>query len=467
MSKYLIYFLLVFFVYSVNPIYSQSFTKSDLLIDLEFMDSAYRFGHPMNVIKTVPLNFSKSIFRVTENLPDTLNKIQYENAVREVLMDVRCSHTNVDQWSKPTPKNLIPTKFFPFHVFSNGEKIWVSAKVNDSIQSKLKPGYEIISINENRMDSVLPILKNFHPQDGIGYDLSIQMVNEMFPGLYAKCFDRDSVFNVVYKDENGKIQKSIEKGWAFEKRKEDEKEADVQGKKAYLSLLNDTIAYLRIQAIQSREQEFYERVFQRIDDKKLNYLIIDLRNNTGGSLFSSADLISYLSPDTCSFSITLPKNNLRSFMSWKYKRKSRWNTFRWKLYKKFEKEKTADGTVFTSYIYPKERLGYKGKIYILTNGFTASGASFITSYARHYGNAVVIGQKTGGGEFWNSAGTYPPIKLPKSGLLIQTATTHMKTDFKALHYNSIVPDFLIQYDVESYGVRDLEMETVLELIGNK
>ena len=447
--------------------FGQNFLKSDLLVDLHFMDSAYRCGHPMNAITTVPLDFTNSINRVTEKLPDTITKIQYENAVREVLMDVRCSHTNVDSWSKATHRKQIPTKLFPFHAFSNGEKIWVSAKVNDSVQSTLQAGYEIISINGNRMDSVLPVLKNYHPQDGSGYDLSTQMVNEMFPGLYAKCFDRDSVFNVVYKDEDGRIQKSVEKGWPFEKRKEEEKEADVQGKKAYLSLLNDSIAYLRIQEIQSKEQEFYDRVFQRIEDRKLHYLIIDLRNNTGGSLFSSADLISYLSPDTCSFSITFPKNNLRPFMSWKYKRKSRWNNFRWKLYKKFDHEKTDEGTVFTSYIYPKGRLGYRGKIYILTNGFTASGASFITSYARHYGHAVVIGQKTGGGEFWNSAGTYPPIKLPKSGLKIQSATTHMKTDFKANHYNGIVPDFLIKYDAESYGVRDLEMETVFELIGNK
>lgn len=458
-------------IFSILCLFSVSFgqnlLKTDLLEDLRFMDSAYRFGHPMNEIKSVPLNFSKSIVRVTEKLPDTLNKIQYENAVREVLMDVRCSHTNVDSWSIATPKKLIPTKFFPFHAFTNGEKIWVSAKVNDSVQSSLQRGDEIISINGNKMDSVLTVLKNYHPQDGIGYDLSAQMINEMFPGLYAKCIDRDSVFHVVYKDKNGKIQKSTEKGWVFEKRKEDEKEADVQGNKAYMSLLNDTIAYLRIQAIQSREQEFYDRVFQRIEDRKLHYLILDLRNNTGGSLFSSADLISYLSPDTCSFSITLPKNNLRPFLSWKYKRKSRWNTFRWKIYKKFDYEKTADGIVFTSYIYPKERLGFNGKLFVLTNGFTASGASFITSYARHYGNAIVIGQESGGGEFWNSAGTYPTIKLPKSGLKIQTATTHMKTDFSPKHYNNIVPDFLIQYDADSYGVRDMEMETVFELIGNK
>jgi hypothetical protein len=459
---------LVFLIICCFPKFNfgQSYLKIDLLEDLHYMDSAYRFGHPMNEIKSIPLNFSNSIDRVTNPLPDTLNKIQYENAVREVLMDVRCSHTNVDQWNKLTPKRLIPTKFFPFHVFTDGARIWITGKVNDSIQSALEKGFEIISINGNKMDSVLPILKNYHPQDGNGNELSIHIINEMFPSLYAKCFDRDSIFNVVYIDHKGEFQKSIEKGRGFEKRIETDKVADVQGNQAYLSLINDTIGYLRIKEIQSKEQEFYDSVFQRIDDRKIHYLIIDLRNNTGGSLFSSADLISYLTPDTCSFSITLPQKNLRPFLSWKYRRKSRWTTFRWKIVKKFDHEKTADGTIFKSYMYPKERLGYKGELFILTNGYTASGASFITSYARHYSKAIVIGQKTGGGEFWNSAGTYPPIILPKSGLKIQSATTHMKTDFKAKHFDGITPDYQIHYDAETYGVRDLEMEAVFELIGN-
>ncbi len=456
-----------FVVFAFSHLQAQNMLKSDLLVDLRFLDSAYQFGHPVNLIQGQHLNFASSINRVTQFLPDKLDKIQYENAVREVLMDVKCGHTNIVKWSQSTPKKDIPKKLFPHRVFTDGEKIWITEKVNDSVQSNLQRGDEIIAINGHKMDSVLVILKNFHPQDGEGSDLSKQMVNELFPGMYAKCIDRDSAFHVTYRNRTGTIHETTVHGCEFKPREETDLEEDVLGNNAYMSLLHDSIAYLRIKSIESKEQEFYDRVFQRIEDRQINYLIIDLRNNTGGSLFSSADLISYFTPDTCSFTITFPKHNLRPFLSWKYQRRSRINNFRWKHYKKFEHEKTASGTKFTSYIYPKERLNFEGEIYVLTNGYTSSGASFITSYARNYGNAIVVGQKTGGGEFWNSAGTYPLLTLPKSGIQIQTATTYLQTDFSAKHHNNIHPDFQIKYDADSYGVRDLEMETVFELIGNK
>ncbi|MFA7272379.1 MAG: S41 family peptidase [Crocinitomicaceae bacterium] len=447
--------------------FGQQFSKSDLLADLQFMDSAFRYGHPMNLIENPKIEFAPSIARVTKNLPDSISKIQYENVVREVLMEVHCSHTNVDSWSKVTPKKNVPTKFFPFYVFTDGHKIWILEKMNDSVQSTLQRGDEVLSINGHKTDSVLTILKNYHPQDGVGFDLSAQMINELFPPLFAKCIDRDSVFHVQSRNHEGKLVSTTESGWVFKKKEEIDKEIDVLGNQAYFSLLKDTIGYLRISSIESREQEFYDRVFQRIADRKLNYLVLDLRNNTGGSLFSSADLISYFAADTCAFSITFPKQNMRPFISAHYRRKSRWNNFRWKLFKKFTYEKTQAGTRFTSVIYPKERLHFGGKIFVLTNGYTASGSSFITAYAKHHAKAVVIGQKTGGGEFWNSAGIYAMIQLPKSGLRIQTATTHMQSDFPMKHFNGIEPDFPILYDPQTYGIRDLELETVFELIGTK
>ena len=179
-------FSLLFFI--ANCLFSllsfgQQFSKNDLLTDLMFMDSAFRYGHPMNLIENPKIEFATCIARVTKNLPDSISKTQFENVVREVLMEVHCSHTNVDSWSKVTAKKDVPTKFFPFRVFTDGQKLWITEKMSDSVPSILQRGDEILSINGHKIDSVLRILKNYHPQDGQGFDLSSQMINELFLSL--------------------------------------------------------------------------------------------------------------------------------------------------------------------------------------------------------------------------------------------------------------------------------------------
>ncbi|MGJ8660612.1 MAG: S41 family peptidase [Bacteroidota bacterium] len=449
--------------------FGQNFQKADLLLDLNYMDSAFQYGHPSNLAFNEKLNFQHKIKEVTSVLPETITKLQYENAVREVLMEVKCLHTSYVGWDNKRPKAESTEKYFPYFVYTDGEKIWINDKVNDSVPSILEFGNELVSINGSKTDYLLSILMNTHPDDGAGRQINKYIINTYFPQSLIKCIPNDSVFTVITKDFSGQEKTSKVEACAFAPKKEVDATVLIEGNQSYYSSLNNSLGYLRIKSFQAGENSFYEKVFQNISDSNVQTLILDLRNNPGGNLYTCKDLLSFLLSDTSQFSMTYPKENMRSFLPWKNRRKLRVQNFILRYLKSDSYEKTDITKVYTQKIFPDTKLGFKGELYVLTNELTASGASFVSTFARHHRESTLIGQTTGGGEYWLNAapGNYPLLELPKSGILIQTSTHYIHFDFPVEHFNGITPDILLDYDGSTFGKRDLEMEKVFELIGNQ
>jgi|TARA_R110000737_G_scaffold351103_2_gene392227 hypothetical protein len=463
---YILRFAFLFIPLFFTTFFAQSYSKKDLLLDLNYMDSAFRYGHPSNLAFSEKLDFRPKIQEVASRLPEMLTKNQYENAVREVLMEVKCLHTSYAGWSGKESKMEIPKTYFPYFVFTDGEKIWINEKVNDSISSTLEFGDELISINGYKVDSILPIMLNTHPDDGTGRQINKYIINNFFPQSLMKVIPNDPFFQVVATDKSGVEKASIVYPCAFKPKIETDAEILIEGKQEYYSILNNSIGYLRIKSFQGAEREFYEKVFQSISDSNVQTLILDLRNNPGGNLYTCKALLSYLLPDTSQFTMTYPNDNMRSFLPWKNRRKLKTQNFILRRMKSDSFEKTEDAKIYTQQIIPDSELNFKGKLYVLTSELTASGASFVSSYTRHHRESTLIGQMTGGGEYWLNAapGNYPLMKLPESEIVIQTATHHIRFDVPTTHFNGIVPDILIEYDATTFGKRDLEMERVFEMI---
>lgn len=467
MNKDQLRFILLPFLFLALFGFGQDFTKTQLLVDLHYMDSAFRTGHPSNLAFDQKLDFRPTIKEVTATLPETLSKIQFENAVRKVLMEVKCLHTSYSGWSDKSVNTTNQNGFFPFFVFTNGEKIWVNQKVQDSLPSSLEIGDEIISINGHHADSVLAILMNCHPDDGTGRQINKFIVNNFFPDFLTKYIPTDSVYRVVTRNHLGVVDTTVVQACAYQPKVEVDKNVIVQGNQAYYSVLKDSLGYLRIKSFQAGENSFYEKVFQQLADSKIQRLVLDLRNNGGGNLYSCKDLLSYLLPDTSQFTMTYPNQNMRPFLPGKNRRKLKTQNFILRNVKSDAYEKTTDAKVFTQKIIPNLALGFTGELYVLTNEVTASGASFVASFTRHHRKSTLLGQTTAGGEYWLNAapGNYPLVKLPESGILIQTSTHHIRFDYPATHFNGITPDILLEYDATTFGQRDLELEKIYELIG--
>ncbi|RYE16834.1 MAG: hypothetical protein EOP51_25090 [Sphingobacteriales bacterium] len=61
---------------------------------------------------------------------------------------------------------------------------------------------------------------------------------------------------------------------------------------------------------------------------------------------------------------------------------------------------------------------FKGKLFVLTDGYTFSTAADAAAVIRQLTTAVFIGEETGGGAEGNTSGIFLQVKLPNSGLSI-------------------------------------------------
>jgi C-terminal processing protease CtpA/Prc len=204
-------------------------------------------------------------------------------------------------------------------------------------------------------------------------------------------------------------------------------------------------------------------VFAYIKSHGMHHLIIDVRDNLGGSRTNAVELLSYLCHERCQYETIRPKKNLAPYLKGRNKATLGLSYMYYDMGKLFISKRTPDGVTFISKIVPKKnRLPLH--TYVLVNGYTASSASLLSSYLRHHAGAVIIGQQTGGGEFSNNGGSFPELVLPNSGLRIKTATYLMRYDMKGQNLNGLVPDQIVHYDVATYNTRDLEIETAWKLI---
>ena len=172
---------------------------------------------------------------------------------------------------------------------------------------------------------------------------------------------------------------------------------------------NDTKAILTIRNVyQERElKEFCDSVFKEINRRKIPEIVIDMRNNTGGSSKCVERLISYFPhPDYSLYS----KSQLKVSAYSKAYNKDRHP----EIYSQICN--LPDGELFEIKDTPvnsnlEDTNLYHGKITILVNNKTYSGASTFAHTMKNLGIANMVGE-TGCPDVY--CGNYLPFTLPNS-----------------------------------------------------
>ena len=214
-------------------------------------------------------------------------------------------------------------------------------------------------------------------------------------------------------------------------------------------------------------------LYQELKDKKIDHLIIDLRNNEGGSEHQAIELMSYLSvqPYKLYEHIFLSHLDYRPLKDYIIERDSidlvfnnddqymrRFSHNLWINNYKYSKSLRLQN--------PKENV-FKGQIYVLGNGLSFSSAADLAASIIKTTDAVYIGEETGGAFEGPSGGASIVIQLPNSKIMVRISPNiHLSYLYKKHPFGrGLLPDYPIQYSVEDHlNGRDLEMEKALELI---
>jgi C-terminal processing protease CtpA/Prc len=239
---------------------------------------------------------------------------------------------------------------------------------------------------------------------------------------------------------------------------------------------DSTVALMKIRTFSNYgSDDFYEYTFKTIDSLNIQSLVIDLRDNFGGSLAEISNLYSYLTNENFTF---INKSETNSRIPILKATMSNSQSLGVKmlvglaspilLTHNLLKTNKKEGNIFYKFKQSKEQepnpLNFKGKIYVLINGNSFSASSILSTQLKGSNRATFVGEETGGAYNGTVAGLYKIYELPNTKLSARIGLMHIDSKFK------IEPDgFGIKPDVEilpTYQNRldgvDPELEWVLK-----
>ena len=426
--------------------------------------------HPGFYRYTEKGKFGLLIDSTQQSIQDSLTQLQYYRKLKPLFAKIGCLHTGIElpEESKTylNSNNLIPLELF---VEAKTHKVLVSKNYSD--KKNIQIGGEVVSINGAPISVILNKLLAAIPSDGYNQTEKILLLNYRFPFWYQEIIDAPKVFKVVVRSEG--IDHTFELNGAFkdvfppleqlEKNYDLPLEFEVKNGIAILKI--HSFADTAIKQSGQNFKKFIKDVFQTLQQQNIKDLIIDVRNNTGGTDDNAALLASFFFDKTFRYwdKIEVTEavaKEIKGVNKMFYKKPEENNGLY--LWKKSWITKEFD------YYEPQEpaKMNFKGNSYPLTNGLCLSSCADFTAVMSYNKKAVVIGQETGGGYQGNTSGMLSKATIP-TGLVI-TIPLQKYTNAVDLNKNfgrGTIPDDEIATTFENWiGNKDLELDYTIQLI---
>lgn len=472
---------LVFLALS-NPCYSQQKRSAitDKLPPALLREDATVFRnvtlamHPVIGIYASRAYYEQLFDTYIQSLTDSMTERNFRIRTKLVADELHCGHTEViyskkyyKEMSHQRP-NVSPYVFIPV-----SNKVYVFANLDKKADSTLKKGTEILSINGIGVDSMQRYCRRFISTDGFNRSAKDYFMRLSFNSLQLSLFGRPDTFTVEYLD--GTATRQLKYPAIRPKTlpplplgpRPDSlfiKYRLAAMKYRFLDNEHKTLMLKLDKFSRKRTDKAYRKIFRRMRKNHTENLVLDLRNNGGGSLENSYRLLSYLLD-------TAKTQTLRTgIKNYPYRQYTSGNIlFKFTrlaftvIGKKVSRNDT-DNFVYTIRARKKNR--FKKRIFVLINGGSFSASCLVGAYLKDRPNTVFIGEETGGAIEGCNAGITPHYRLPNTRVRIRMPAFRIVHDVSPqITGHGILPDHKIEYGIKDILARkDLELIKVQELL---
>ena len=242
---------------------------------------------------------------------------------------------------------------------------------------------------------------------------------------------------------------------------------------------DSTVAYMKIKTFSGTfSRKFYKQSFATLKKSPAKYLILDVRDNLGGSLAEINNLYSYFTSEEFKFIKDMEVTSRTSMFKANY-----FNgvptlakpiaAVTYPLYllatavsvkKKDDKFYLKNNGIF-SIRKPKQN-HFDGKIYVLINGSSFSASALISSKLKGDKRAFLVGEETGGTNDGTVAGRYSTEKLPNSRLRLPIGLMLVQPNIQFTGTKKgVTPDHEIIPTLEEVlKKKDIQLEWVMDEI---
>lgn len=349
-------------------------------------------------------------FNLLENaLKKPLNAIELYQYYARFTAEIHCGHTQIG--SLPVRKRILTEhSLFPLKTCIENRRLFIAK--SDSIAGMwFEKGTEILEINQQKIETIYPQLYALIPSDGLSSSLQHELISSNFFLYYFVAIDQRGYFNIQLKTSKGDtISVCID---AIRPNFKSYKKFHHHSPKFKFELdsaLN--YAYLRLPS-PLWDGWFYQLKIQhyikKANQNKINYLILDLRNNTGG--LSQYHFARYFTDTSYTFERNYYVGKTRPNQH--YIRPLNDQRIACFILRNFRKK----GKIKQEITKPTHT-HFNGQIFVLTNGYTFSAASNLAANLQFYSKAIVVGDESGGSYLKGSTGNLS-LKLPHSGIIVQ------------------------------------------------
>ncbi|MCE3278073.1 MAG: peptidase family [Bacteroidetes bacterium] len=453
----------------------KKYSISEQQEDLKLLKEALEKMHPDLYWHVTKEDLDKEYATLLNGITSEKTAYQYAYYIRSLIAKIRCGHTAISSppFTDEIKKNNQPC--LPFNVKVIDDKLYI--KDNFTEDSLFNTGAEIISINGVKsVDLVNEYLPKVH-NDGFNQQAKIGRVEFYFKMLTEFKFDFPSFYVMEVLTASGNYAKRNAMGISLSL-------IEAKYEKKYPNQENPSLKIIdslktAVLTFPTFENEtwrtFLDPSFKKIKKKKIENLIIDLRNNLGGRDLYSSNLYAYLAAGPYNFyhHIEMRLDSLDDpFLKYGELDTTELAPFVGKNYLKkmpngnYIVDKSAHAITAEAPLAPDGDYNFKGKVFILINDGTSSTAAAFCAISQFNKRATFIGQETGGGSCGDAAGIYFILNLSntKTKVVIPIMRFYNSMD-NCQSQGGIKPDYEIKPDLTDLNPTiDREMKTTLDLI---
>jgi C-terminal processing protease CtpA/Prc len=466
------------------------FTQKELQEDFIYLRKALEETHPGLYRYTTQGQMTRRMDSLYRSLTD-MKFHDYYLKIASFIASIRCAHSTTQpagDWFAKIPSYTL----FPFTAILIKEKIYLYANLSDNVA--IKPGFELVSINGNRADSVRNFIFNHLSSDGYIESLKrITLGGNRFMLFYNMFIGQPDSFAIVCKDLqekevsltlpavpasivqkkytsnpankqlikiNAPRMKKLRKSWRLELKKDHNA--------AVLTIHRFDGGKTGDEA-KKKMKDFMDESIKTISKNNISNLIIDLRDNSGGWDNQGQELFTYLIDKPLRyyqrFHMVTDSSEFLKLSSVSKEELANIKNI-------LVKEQDGTYTVKEEYNstlalqHPKPNR-FTGKVYFLIDGATGSAAAEFTAVAHSNKLGTFIGDETGGNYSGGNGGEFITLYLPntkiKVGLPLMYYENAVEKPLQEGH--GTIPDHYVPYTItDILKGRDTQLEFVLNLI---
>lgn len=457
-----------------SPVSAQNNLSTDQLrSDFTLFRQALQEAHP-GLYRYNSRAYMDSLFRQTEvQLNREMTQQEFYQQLLLVVSQVKCGHTKLHPDNNWTDNYFYgQDKVFPYKLFFRDEKAYITDRF-DGLMPEAK-GLEVTSINGTPMTEVIDKLLSAFLSDGNNTTFKYIEMSKYFSAYYANLIEAPDSFSIIGQNENEEILLKVPAiSRSVIDRYEKQQALMKSGQAPYsLEFTSDRVALLTVSSfwLESKGKgykKFLKESFSEINDRGIQNLIIDVRDNEGGQDARGAWLLSYLMDKKFRYYDRLEAATNKKYSFTKEARLPRfYGIMRMMI------SRTDSGTLVWKHsrnlkVQKPKRRPYVGEVYVLINGASFSVTSEFASVAHYLKRATFIGEETGGGYYGNNSGAFVIVTLPNSRLNIGIPMLAYYTAVKDYPHNGhgVIPDYEVRPDIQDIlNDKDVALEFTKKLI---